>query len=215
MIKMAKLHFRYGAMNSGKSTALMQVAHNYEELNYKVLVMKSSLDTKGENYLVSRIGAKRKIDHYIYPNSFVPELIKEDLEQGIKCILIDEAQFLKEKQVEELYIISKEYDIPVICYGLRTNFRSETFEGSKRLIELADEMEELITICPCGKKARFNARKVNGSFTRTGNTIEIDGANETVEYLPLCGDCYIKLVGLSDENVEEINTKKQKQKVKK
>ena len=207
---MAKLHFRYGAMNSGKSTALMQVAYNYEELNYKVIVMKSSLDTKGDNYLVSRIGAKRKIDHYIYPDSFIPDLIKEDLKKEINCILIDEAQFLKEKQVEELYVISKEYDIPIICYGLRTNFRSETFEGSKRLLELADEMEELITICPCGKKARFNARKANGKFTRTGNTIEIDGANEKVEYLPLCGECYIKLVGLSDESIEEINIEKTK-----
>lgn len=202
---MAKLHFRYGAMNSGKSTALMQVAYNYEELNYKVIVMKSSLDTKGENYLVSRIGAKRKIDHYIYPNASVKNLIKEDLSKKISCILIDEAQFLKAKQVEELYIISKEYDIPVICYGLRTDFRSETFEGSKRLLELADEMEELITICPCGKKARFNARKINGKYTRIGKTIEIDGADESVEYLPLCGDCYIKLVGLTDENMEKMN----------
>lgn len=195
----AKLHFRYGAMNSGKSTALMQVAHNYEELGYQVLVMKPLADTKGGNYLVSRIGAKRKINYYIPPDCSIIEMIKQDIENGIKCILVDEAQFLFPNQIEELYKITKQNDIPIICYGLRTDFRSELFAGSKRLLELADELEELITICPCGKKARFNARIVNGKFTREGQTIEIDGANESIEYQPLCGECYLKKVGFEDE----------------
>lgn len=188
---MAKLYFRYGAMNCGKSTALMQVAHNYEENNKRVVVIKSVLDTKADDNLQSRIGIERKVDLLISENEPLDKYY-DSWNQDISCVLVDEAQFLSSKQVEDLWIFTKLYDIPVICYGLRTNFQSKLFIGSKRLIELADELEELITICSCGKRAKFNARFVNNEFATEGEDIVIDGAHENVEYKPMCGTCYVK-----------------------
>ncbi len=188
---MAKLYFRYGAMNCGKSTALMQVAHNYNENNKRVVVIKSSIDTKADDYLESRIGIRRKVDILIEPDKSFEEYY-EDWNKDASCILVDEAQFLTKKQVEELWIFSKMYDIPVICYGLRTDFQTNLFEGSMRLMELADELEELTTICSCGNKAKFNARFVDGVFTTDGNSILIDGSQAEVKYKPMCGKCYIK-----------------------
>ena len=186
---MSKLYFRYGAMNCGKSTLLMQVAHNYEENNKKVIVIKSSIDTKGGNSLESRIGVKRKVDILINQRETFKKYLK-DFEK-VSCILVDEAQFLSPKQVEELWKVTKALNIPVICYGLKTDFQSHLFEGSKRLLELADETEELITICSCGKRARFNARYVNGKFTLKGKEVVIDGSCDNVVYHPLCGKCYL------------------------
>ena len=200
---MAKLYFRYGAMNSGKSTALMQVAHNYEEKGMQVSVMKSSIDTKGSDKLVSRIGLERKVDHLLTPDDSVYENIK-DVIPNIRCILIDEAQFLTPKQVEELFCISKVKDVPVICYGLRTDFQTNMFPGSKRLMELADELEELTTICKCGKKAKFNARMIDGKFVSEGTQVAIDGKDATYE--PLCGECYIKYVNPIDKKIVKSKT---------
>lgn len=188
---MAKLYFRYGAMNCGKSTALMQVAHNYEENNKRVVVIKSALDTKADDHLQSRIGIERKVDLLISEDESLDKYY-DSWNKDISCVLVDEAQFLSSKQVEDLWIFTKLYDIPVICYGLRTNFQSKLFIGSKRLIELADELEELITICSCGKRAKFNARFVNNEFATEGEDIVIDGAQENVEYKPMCGTCYVK-----------------------
>jgi len=188
---MAKLSFRYGAMNCGKSTALMQVAHNYNENNKRVVVIKSSIDTKADDCLESRIGLKRKVDILIDPDKSL-EPYYEDWNKDVACILVDEAQFLSKKQVEELWIFSKMYNKPVLCYGLKTDFQTNLFEGSKRLLELADELEELTTICSCGNKAKFNARFVNGEFTTDGDSIVIDGSIKNVEYKPMCGKCYIK-----------------------
>ena len=109
----------------------------------------------------------------------------------ISCVLVDEAQFLSEKQVDELYYITKYYNIPVICYGLKTDFQSKLFTGSKRLLELSDELDELITICRCGKRAKFNARFINDKFTLKGDTNLIDGSVSNVKYIPLCGKCYL------------------------
>ena len=187
---MSKLYFRYGAMNCGKSTLLMQVAHNYEENNKKVIVIKSSIDTKGEDHLESRIGVKRKVDILINKKESFKKYLN-DFKLGA-CILVDEAQFLTAKQVEELWKVTKQLNIPVICYGLKTDFQSHLFEGSKRLLELADEIEELITICSCGKRAKFNARFVNDKFTLTGNEVLIDGSKDNVVYKPMCGKCYLK-----------------------
>ena len=187
---MAKLYFRYGAMNCGKSTALMQVAHNYEENNMNVVVIKSSTDTKAEDRLQSRIGLERQVDILIdQKDSF--EKYYDDWNKTANCILVDEAQFLSTKQVEELWVFTKMYEIPVICYGLRTDFKSNMFEGSKRLFELADELEELITICSCGKRAKFNSRFVDGKFTLEGDSVLIDGSTANVEYKPMCGKCYV------------------------
>lgn len=187
---MSKLYFRYGAMNCGKSSALMQVAYNYEQNNKKVIVIKSEIDTKGNNYLESRIGLKRKVDILLKENESIEKYY--DKLSEISCILVDEAQFLSEKQVDELYYITKYYNIPVICYGLKTDFQSKLFNGSKRLLELSDELDELITICRCGKRAKFNTRFINDKFTLKGDTNLIDGSVSNVKYIPLCGKCYLE-----------------------
>lgn len=187
---MSKLYFRYGAMNCGKTTNLLQVAHNYEERGMRVLLLKPSIDTKANTKVSSRIGVEREVDHLVLPDENLKgylSLIKDKTE----CIIVDEAQFLTEKQVDELFVFSKLTSIPVICYGLRADFRSELFPGSKRLFELADNIEELYTICRCGKKARFNARIVNGEFTLEGSQVAIDGE---VNYESLCGKCYLRKV---------------------
>lgn len=187
---MAKFHFRYGAMNAGKSTILLQTAYNYEEKGKKVILLKPSVDTKGDEKIVSRIGLERKVDYLIGDNDSIISILGDNI-ISIDCILVDEAQFLKRKQVDELFYISKMMDIPVIAFGLRTDFKSNGFEGSIRLLELADALEEMPTICRCGKKARFNARKVDGKFTFDGDSIVIDDNSEVI-YESLCGTCYIE-----------------------
>ncbi|MCI8362524.1 MAG: thymidine kinase [Clostridia bacterium] len=189
---MAKLHFRYGAMNAGKTTIMLQTAYNYEERNQKVLIIKPSIDTKGNEKVVSRIGLSRDVDALISPDDSIFDRIGNCLDIT-NCILVDEAQFLSKSQVDELYYITKLYNIPVIAFGLRTDFKSNGFQGSIRLLELSDALEEMPTICRCGKKARFNARKVNGEFTSDGDSVVIDGT-QNVEYESLCGSCYINKV---------------------
>lgn len=190
---MSKLYFRYGAMNSGKSTSLMQVAYNYEERGMKVLLIKPATDKKGGDKLVSRLGVERKVDLKISTDDNVFEAVNSiKREYGkINCILVDEVQFLKEKQIDELFEIAVILDIPVICYGLRTDFKLKGFEGSARLLLLAHSIEELKTICKCGRKAIFNGRKINGSFVFEGEQIAIDNI-DNVEYESLCGHCYFK-----------------------
>lgn len=186
---MAKLNFKYGAMNAGKSTILMQTAYNYEERNQKVLLVKPTIDTKGDNKVVSRLGIERNVDILLNKDESLLDKKYFDVLKNVDCILVDECQFLTVDQVDDLLKITKLLDIPVICYGLRSDFRSEGFEGSMRLLTVADELEEMPTICECGKKARFNARIVNNEYTLTGNSIEIDN-NAKIEYKSLCGKCY-------------------------
>ncbi len=188
---MAKLLFKYATMNSGKTIDLIRTAYNYEENNGKVILLKPRVDTKGEDTVVTRIGLSRKVDYLVYYDDSLFELLKGKLE-GIDVILVDEAQFLSKNQIDELNIISKAMDINVICYGLRVNFRGELFNGSKKLLEVADKLEELVTLCECKKIARFVGRKVNGEFVTSGKEIVIDGEDSKVEYVPLCGDCYLK-----------------------
>lgn len=187
---MAKLFFRYGAMNSGKSTLLMQVAYNYEERGMRVLVMKPGCDTKGGEKVVSRLGVTRKVDRIITAEADCRELVEGALESGpIHCVLVDEAQFLQPRQVDELFAVVMDYDIPVICYGLRTDFLGEGFPGSMRLLLLAHAIEELKTICHCGRKATMNVRKINGVYVFEGDQVAIDGEDQ-VEYESFCGQCY-------------------------
>ncbi len=186
---MAKLYFRYGAMNSGKTTSLLQVANNYEERGMKVLILKPSLDTKGNDNLVSRLGISRKADFLICYDDSVKNMLV-DFKESVSCILVDEVQFLNKHQVDELFEISVIWDIPVICYGLRTDFLMNGFEGSQRLLLIAHSLEELKTICECGSKAIINARKVNGEFVFHGEQRAIDGEND-VAYEPLCGKCFM------------------------
>ena len=156
---MAKLYFRHGAMNSGKSTALLQVAHNYEERGSKVLIAKPAIDSKAAENVSSRLGVERKVDLLVSPaDNLREEFLK--IGEGVACLLIDEAQFLTKEQVEQALAIAVLDDVPVLAYGIRTDFRTAGFPGSTRLLEIAHSLEELKTICRCGRKAMFNARKV-------------------------------------------------------
>lgn len=191
---MAKLYFRYGAMNSGKTTHLLQVAHNYKEQGMDVLIAKPSLDTKGEDKLISRLGISRQVDVLFSKDENLKDVLKDDIsKRDIKCILVDEAQFLSEKQVDELLKITSENNIPVIAYGLRTDYRREAFSGSARLLLVAHSLEELKTICSCGKKAIFNIRNINGKPVFSGEQVSIDN-QDNVTYNSVCNDCYNKLV---------------------
>lgn len=188
---MAKLHFNYATMNAGKSMDLIRTAYNYEENGFNVLVLKPKIDTKGIDFVISRVGLKRKVDYLI--DGSIYDVLKGKLD-GISSILVDEAQFLSESQVDELYLITKAFDIPVIAYGLKVNFRGELFAGSKRLIELGEELSEIPTICQCGEIARMVGRKVNGQYVSIGEEVLIDGSDDSFEYVPLCGKCYFEKV---------------------
>lgn len=177
-------------MNAGKTTVLLQTAHNYEERGQKVLIIKSAIDTKGKDKIMTRIGLTRKVDKLIKKENSIITQVKNSLNK-IACILVDEAQFLSTEQVDDLFFIAKHYDVPVIAFGFRTDFQQNGFEGAIRLLCLADSLEEMSTICRCGKKARFNGRLVNGCFQKEGDSIVIDNQKE-VTYEALCGTCYIE-----------------------
>ncbi len=188
---MAKMYFRYGAMNSGKSTALIQVAHNYEERGMKVLLVKPEVDSKGGNKIVSRLDVSRNVDISAENEMNLYQAVQQwhkDVEK-IGCVLVDEAQFLQPNQVDQLFNLTVYDNIPVICYGLRTDFQTKLFPASRRLFALAHSIEELKTICRCGRKAILNARKDGESFIFSGNQVAIDGVQETT-YESLCGKCY-------------------------
>lgn len=186
---MAKLYFRYGAMNSGKSTALIQVAHNYEERGMKVLVLKPAVDSKIQDSISSRIGIDRKVDYLITSEDDVFELVNS-LEEKPACILVDEAQFLEVRQIDQLFRLVIDLNLPVISYGLRTDFSMTGFPASERLLLLAHDIEELKTICRCGRKAILNGRKIDGKFTFEGDQVVIDNQQD-VSYEALCGQCYL------------------------
>lgn len=186
-------------MNSGKSTALIQVAYNYEERGQTVLVAKPSVDTKHENVL-SRLGAQRVVDIHVDDDTKLLETFldiiekrKVDNKKPIDCLLVDEAQFLSREHVNDLFRIAVKLNIPVIAYGIRSDFKTNAFTGSARLLELAHSLEELKTICRCGRKATFNGRKINGVFVNEGEAVAIDG--KEAEYESLCGVCYLEKVG--------------------
>ncbi|MEY4327892.1 MAG: hypothetical protein RIR71_562 [Actinomycetota bacterium] len=193
---MSKLYFRYGAMNSGKSTALLQAAFNYEERSQHVLLAKPAIDSKGDRNIVSRLGVTRQVDFLVEPNANLRELLAKHIQEfksatgnEIACLLIDEAQFLTSAQVDQCLEIAVLDGIPVLAYGIRTDFKTNAFPGSMRLLEIAHSLEELKTICRCGRKAMFNARLVNGEFTFDGEQVAIDG--DQVTYESLCASCYL------------------------
>ena len=189
---MAKLIFNYSAMGSGKTMDLLRTAFNYEENGLKVLVMKPSVDTKGGDSIVTRVGMSRKVDYLIGVGTSIIDMISDSL-SDVSCIFIDEAQFLSEQQVVDLFIISNNYDVPVICYGLRTDFRGNLFPGSSKLLGIAEELHEFKSLCNCGEIARYNARRVNEKYIVDGDSVLIDGTSD-IEYVPLCGNCYVKYV---------------------
>lgn len=193
---MSKLFYRYGSMNSGKSTALLQVAYNYEERGQTVLIVKPAVDTKAGTAIQSRLGVERVVDFTVSEEENLFDKFvnfSEKVNKKIDCLLIDEAQFLTREQVNEAFYIAVELKIPVLAYGIRGDFKSNAFTGSGRLLEISHSLEELKTICRCGRKAMFNARIINGSFVREGDTVAIDG--QDAEYESLCGSCYLNKVG--------------------
>ena len=211
--RVAKLYFRYGAMSSGKSTGLLQTAYNYEERGQRVLLIKAVVDTKGEDFVVSRLGVSRRVDLLVDADDDLRALVRRralagaqavseggweqqetvPLREVLDCVLIDEAQFLTALQVDQLMEIVLVDDVPVLAYGIRTDFRTVSFPGSRRLLEIAHSLEELKTICRCGRKAVFNARKVGESFVFDGDQVAIDSGDVTYE--SLCGKCYLAAGG--------------------
>jgi len=186
-------------MNSGKSTALLQTAYNYEERDQSVVVAKPSVDTK-DDAVLSRLGARREVDIHVTPDFELfkefQSLLSERRQEGknVDCLLVDEAQFLSPEQVNALFNIAIILDVPVIAYGIRNDFQTNAFPGSARLLAIAHSLEELKTICRCGSKAILNGRKVDGKFIREGSQVAIDDG-KSVEYESLCGKCYIRDVG--------------------
>ena len=191
---MSKLYFWYGAMNCGKTTHLLQVIHNYESQQMNTVLFKSKQDSKGSDYVVSRLGIKKKVDFLVDHNTSIREMVDICLvKKGtIHCIMVDEVQFLKPDHIDELLQIAVEYNIPVMCYGLRTDFRMDGFPGSSRLLEIAHSIAEIKNICSCGKKATCNGRKINGEFVFDGDQVVIDDRAE-VEYEALCPKCFLQL----------------------
>ena len=188
---MAKLYFRYGAMGCGKTMQLLQVAFNYEERGHKVCVIKPKTDTKNGTKLLTRIGPERETDFCFDKKTNLFKEIAKNY-QDVACVLIDEAQFLTKKQVNELMLITIELNIPVMAYGLRLNFRREDggFEGATRLLQLAHDIEEIKTICECGKKATLNCRFLDDKLVTDGPDILIDDGKTKIEYRALCPACY-------------------------
>ena len=213
---MAKLYFRYGAMNSGKSTALLQVAYNYEERGQHVLLAKPEIDTKGASQIESRLGVTREVDFLIPPDGDARALFHQERERmrqrseeglipaapvDVACLLVDEAQFLTAAQVDDLFRIAVVDGIPVMAYGIRNDFLTHAFPGSARLLAISHSLEEMKTICRCGRKAVFNGRVVGGRFVFDGDQVAIDegaagGAPaDVVTYESLCGNCYLEESG--------------------
>lgn len=190
---MAKLYFRFGTVGSAKTLNLLAVAHNYRQQGKKILLIKPELDTRfGKESIKSRAGLEMSADVLVTPDS---QLLDMDF-TGISCILLDEAQFVSASLIDQLREITLVKDIPVICYGLRTDFRSKLFEGSLRLMELADSIEEVKATCYfCNKKSILNLKHLNGCATLEGPTVQL-GAEET--YFPVCYRCYAQQLGKSN-----------------
>lgn len=184
-MRMAKLYFRYGTVGSAKTMNLLAVAHNYRQQEKKIILIKPTLDVRfGKSLIRSRAGLQEEADLLIDHNESIPESLLDKL----SCILVDEAQFLSPRNIDQLRLITIEKNIPVICYGLRADFRGNLFPGSQRLMELSDTIEEIKTTCAyCNKKAIMNLKHTNGIPTREGPSVDL-GAEE--KYFPACYGCY-------------------------
>ncbi len=182
---MSKLYFRHGTVGSAKTLNLLAVAYNYTQQGKKVILIKPRLDTRfGTEMVRSRAGLEREADLLVEPDTIL------DVEgmKGLDCVLVDEAQFLSSSLIDQLRQLTIRHNIPVICYGLRTDFRRNLFEGARRLMEVADSIEEVKTTCAfCNKKAIYNLKLLDGQPTLSGPTIDL-GAEE--KYLPSCHVCY-------------------------
>ena len=184
---MAQLYFKYGAMGSSKTANALMARFNYEERGQKTLLVKPRMDQRDGDHMVhSRIGLE-------YPCIYFDEMLElpETALQENACIIVDEAQFLSKEDVDYLVHVVDDLGIPVICYGLRADFSLKGFPGSTRLLELAHTIEEMKTICTCGRKAICNCRKVNGQFVFEGEQVAIDLEND-VQYVSMCPQCYFR-----------------------
>lgn len=189
---MAKLYFRYGAMGSGKTIDLIKVAYNYEERGKRVLLIASAVDNRyGIGKITTRIGLQRDAICIAKDTNIYNVVNNENNSQKVDCILVDESNFLTKSQVYELSDVVDYLDIPVICYGLRSDFKQNFFEGSKHLMEIADKIEEIKTICECGAKATVNMRFINGKAIIDGDQLFI-GGNDA--YKSVCRKCYKKYI---------------------
>jgi thymidine kinase len=188
---MAKLYYRYSTMGAGKSLDLLKVAYNYDERGMRALIFNSEFDTRfGRERVASRAGIHKEAIPFSGDTDFDALFVRKrgELGQPVHCLLVDEAQFLSRAQVLQLVQIANRENIPVICYGLRTDFMGELFEGSAALFAWADSVEELKTVCWCGRKATMNARLADGKMVRQGEQVQI-GANES--YIALCREHYL------------------------
>jgi thymidine kinase len=198
---MAKLYFRYGTVGSAKTLNLLAVAHNYRQQGKSILLLKPELDVRfGKASIKSRAGLEMTADILVAPDT---QLLAMHWE-GVDCILVDEAQFLSAFHIEELRKITLVKEIPVICYGLRTDFRTRLFEGSLRLMELADSIEEVKATCHyCTKKSMANIKHVGGRAVLDGPTVQL-GAEE--RYFPACFKCYSKQIEEASTHKEQLVT---------
>ena len=190
---MSKFYFKFSPMEAGKSAMLLIEAYNFEKRNINILCMKPSIDNRESiDKISSRIGIEKEC-FVIYPNYDIYTIVKKIISLNennnkLQWILVDESQFLTSEQVEQFRAIVDDFDINVMCYGLRTDFQTHLFEGSKRLFELADDIDELKISCSCGRKAIFNARfNENGELVANGEQILIGGEDK---YKPMCSKCY-------------------------
>lgn len=184
---MAKLYFRYGAMGSSKTANALMVRYNYEEKGQHAVLLKPRFEKRdGATIVRSRIGLQAEA---LYAEDFLDGCKGREDWSGVAAIIVDECHFLDPAYIDQLAFIVDTYDVPVLCYGLRTDFRSELFAASKRLMELADRIEEVPTVCWCGRRAHFNARFVDGKIVRSGEQFML-GANES--YTSLCRKHYME-----------------------
>lgn len=191
MNRKGKLYFRYGTMGSAKTALLLTQAYNFEERNMTYACLKPIVDTREKDCIIrSRIGIERRCK-WIYADSDIYQMAQEMFEQTMTVIdwfLVDEAQFLTAEQVDQLARIVDDYGSNVVCYGLRTDFRTRLFEGSRRLFEIADSIDEIKSTCSCGRKTIVNARiDANGDFVTEGNQVEIGGDDR---YIAVCRKCW-------------------------
>ena len=182
---MAKLYFNYSSMNAGKSTMLLQANHNYMERGMNPVIYTSNLDSRfGKGEIVSRIGLKSKSNTFDIKTDIYNDILTFKEKNLIDCVLIDEAQFLTKNQVDQLGRIVDELDIPVLAFGIRTDFQGNLFEGSKYLLAWADNLKEIKTVCHCGRKATMVLRVDDeGSIVSDGSQIEIGGEER---YVSVC-----------------------------
>lgn len=183
---MSKLYFKYGVMGSSKSAIALMTKYNYEQKGFNVLLLKPAIDTRDGDMVSSRIGISCKCFKFDKNFNLFQFFTEQNKVKKINGVIVDEVQFCTKEQIEELRAIAN--TVSVICFGLKTNFKSELFEGSKRLLEIADNISEIKTVCKCGNKAIINAKVVNGKIIKSGNEIDIGGDEK---YISICYNCWL------------------------